>query len=182
MPHAHDDPLRNLSVLRQKLDARAGQLYSRFPRQFACRAGCDGCCQTERTVNDVEYAALERAHAALPAATRERLRAQATPGGSCSLLLDGRCAIYADRPLICRSHGLPILMEGRRDVCPLNFEGVGLDALAPEDLISVHTLTAILVAVDALYCQETGGSPGRRRPVSALSRGGDTGPHTENAP
>jgi len=173
--HHRDEPLRNLWVLRDKVDDFSGQMYSRYPTRFACRAGCDGCCQTERVVSDMEFDALALAVAALDAETRARLAAAATPDGPCPLLLDGRCSVYAQRPVVCRSHGMPILMEGRRDVCPLNFtpddDGAGdldLDALPAERLLSVDTLTAILVTVNALYCQETGGDADRRRPVSEL--------------
>ncbi len=167
-----DDPLRNLAVLRDKVDAFAAALYGRHPTRFACRAGCDGCCQSERRVSDMEFDALAAAVAALEPARRERLAAAAGPDGACSLLLDGRCAVYWERPLICRSHGLPILMEGRRDACPLNFHPApglpSLDDLPPGDLLDVNTLTAITVAVNALYCRETGGDPERRRPVAEL--------------
>ena len=156
-------------MLRGKVDDFSGQMYSRYPTRFACRAGCDGCCQTERVVSDMEYDALAGAVAALEEDTRARLAAAAEaagPDAPCPLLLDARCSVYAERPVVCRSHGMPILMEGKRDVCPLNeFE---LDALPSEHLLSVDTLTAILVAVNALYCQETGGDVERRRGVSAL--------------
>ncbi len=159
-------PLRNLDVLRAKLAEHAGGILSRHARRFACRLGCDGCCQTERTVSDVELAALRRGWARLDDATRERLRARG--GDGCPLLLDGGCSLYGERPLICRSHGLPIVMEGQRDVCPLNFTDTTLDQLDDADLVSVDTITAILVAVNGVYCTETGGDPHRRRPVSAL--------------
>ena len=37
-------------------------------------------------------------------------------------MLDGQCAIYEARPLICRTHGLAIGVDGGLDHCPLNFE------------------------------------------------------------
>ncbi len=167
-----DDPLRNLSVLRYKLDTRSAEITLRRAAHFACRIGCDGCCQTERTVSDIEYAALEQAVADLPETSRLRLREQIqrreTDDGPCGLLMDGRCAVYEERPLICRSHGLPMVMEQQLSVCPLNFTEMDIADLPNEDLISVDTLTAILVAVNALYCQETGGDAARRRPVSQL--------------
>ena len=159
-------PLRNLDVLRDKLRTHADRVLLDHAQRFACRLGCDGCCQTERTVSDVEYAGLQRGWARLDDATRARLRAR--EGDGCPLLLDGGCALYDERPLICRSHGLPILMDGRRDVCPLNFTDLSIDLLDDTDILSVDTITAILVAVNGVYCSETDGDPHRRRPVSAL--------------
>lgn len=161
------EPLRNLVALRHKLDAHAARVMGAYADRFACRRGCVGCCQTERTVSDVEYEALRRAVEALPAETRAQLGAGGD-GGPCPLLVDGACAVYAERPVICRSHGLPLVMEGQTDVCPLNFEGQDLAALPQGDLLSVDAVTAILVAVNQLYCQETGGDPLRRRAVGTL--------------
>ncbi|MCK6521975.1 YkgJ family cysteine cluster protein [Myxococcota bacterium] len=164
-------PLRNLHALREKVDQHSARVSAVYADQLACRAGCDRCCQTERTVSDVEHAALAEAVAALPPLTRARLGEQTTAG--CSLLLDGQCSVYADRPLICRSHGLPLMMEGRRDACPLNFKGAPLAALPQQDVLSVEALTTVLVAVNKLYCEEQGGDPLLRRAVGGLVGRGD---------
>ena len=159
-------PLRNLRALREKVDQHSARVLSAYPQHFACRAGCDRCCQSERTVSDVEHASLTEAVAALPPLTRARLAEQTSAG--CSLLLDGQCSVYADRPLICRSHGLPLMMEGRRDTCPLNFKDLAIEALPQQDVLSVEALTTVLVAVNKLFCEEQGGDPLRRRAVGGL--------------
>ena len=159
-------PLRNLRALREKVDQHSARVFSAYPQHFACRAGCDRCCQSERTVSDVEHASLTEAVAALPPLTRARLAEQTSAG--CSLLLDGQCSVYADRPLICRSHGLPLMMDGRRDTCPLNFKDLPIAALPEQDVLGVEALTTVLVAVNKLYCEEQGGDPLRRRAVGGL--------------
>lgn len=163
------DPLRNLAALRHRVDHHAARVMGHYLAHFACKRGCTGCCQTERTVSDVEYEALRLAVARLPAPTRARL-VEAAAGTPCPLLLDGGCAVYADRPVICRSHGLPLVMEEQLDVCPLNFTGGDIAALPREDVLSIDVVTTILVAVNQLFCQETGGETTRRRPVGALLR------------
>ncbi len=168
MPTSSDHgPFRNLEALRDRVYNHAQRVLLSHAAHFACRLGCTDCCQTERTVSDVEFEALARAVAALPAETRDRLRAR-TETTPCPLLLDGGCAVYDERPLICRSHGLPLVMEGQHDVCPLNFTDLSILTLPDHDLLSVDTLTAVLVAVNALYCQEEGGDAHRRRPVREL--------------
>jgi Fe-S-cluster containining protein len=164
--HRHSPPLRNLYALREKVDQHSARVLSTYTQRFACRAGCDRCCQSERTVSDVEHASLTEAVAALPTGTRARLAAQTSSG--CSLLLDGQCSVYADRPLICRSHGLPLMMEGRRDTCPLNFKDLPIAELPEQDLLSVEALTTVLVAVNKLFCEEQGGDTLRRRAVGGL--------------
>ena len=161
--HTH---LRNLIQLRERLDSHSARVTAVHAKHFACRQGCSGCCQTERTVNDLEFAALTEGFEALEPATQERL--SNNPGSGCPLLLDDTCALYEERPLICRSHGLPIILENRLDVCPLNFEDMSLKELPETDLLSVDTITTILAVSNMLYCQEASGDPERRRPVSAL--------------
>lgn len=161
------DPLRNLRALRHKVDHHAAQVMAAHPQRFACRAGCAGCCHSERRVFDVELAALRGAVDALAPEVRAQLRAG--DEGRCSLLLpEGRCAVYTERPILCRSHGLPLRIEQQLDVCPLNFVGEDLSALPPEQLLSVDAVTTVLVVVNQLYCQETGGEAGRRTAVGVL--------------
>ncbi len=162
-------PLRNLEVLRDRVHNHSQRVLLEHAAHFACRRGCTDCCQTERTVTDVEFEALARAVAALDEPTRARL-AEQVGGDPCPLLLDGACSVYDERPLICRSHGLPLVMAGQHDVCPLNFTERSVLTLPDHDLLSVDTLTAVLVAVNALYCQEEDGDAKRRRPVGELFR------------
>ena len=97
--------------------------------------------------------ALARALAQRPASEAEVIRQrarEATPDGPCPLLENGRCLLYAARPLICRTHGLPILIreegQNRVDFCPLNF--TGYDSLPGTALIDLERLNQVLVAVN----------------------------------
>lgn len=157
---------RNLHQLRAKVESHSARVHAAHADHLTCRRGCSGCCQTERTVNDLEFEALREGYEALDSTIKNRLAVENS--GSCPLLLNDACVLYDERPLICRSHGLPLVMDGRLDVCPLNFEDLELETLPEGDLLSVDTLTAILTVSNMLFCQETNGSPERRRPVSAL--------------
>ena len=161
------DPLRNLRALRHKLAHHAARLEQMHAPHLACRVGCDGCCQSEPTLTPVEFRALREAASRLPESTRTRLAAQ-VDAEHCTLLLDGACAMYDDRPLICRSQGLPMAMEGHREVCPLNFTDGDIHTLADDEVLSVDALTAILIAVSQLYAQEEGEDAGTRRAVGEL--------------
>jgi uncharacterized protein len=103
----------------------------------------------------VEGVALAVAGRENTAFLRERVRA-ATSGGCCPLLENERCLLYAARPLICRTHGLPIHMirEGRGgvDFCPRNFRGAS--KLPVEAVISIDRLNATLSAVNRLFVAE----------------------------
>lgn len=146
-----------LVQLRRRVDAHWDAAVARTPAAFACAAGCSACCHARFSVFAVEAAPIRQALARLAAAdpaARARVRDQADDPAHrhhCALLLDGRCAVYGERPLICRSHGLPVLADDRVDHCPLNFT-----AAAPPSA-SVLRLDAVnqpLALIATLWDQE----------------------------
>ncbi len=100
-----------------------------------CGKGCHGCCEDDLTVFEVEAAPIRERHAALLAT------GLAAPIGACAFLdAEGACRIYAERPYVCRTQGLPLRwLEDEqnepvelRDICPLNEEGVPIEELEAE--------------------------------------------------
>ncbi|MBF2053212.1 MAG: YkgJ family cysteine cluster protein [Candidatus Sericytochromatia bacterium] len=98
------------------LNARLQQLHP----EIACVQGCSTCCQTQGNqwqLLPMEWSLIQRALQALPQAQQLRVQSQlqqlADPasGSSCPLLLDGRCAVYAFRPLDCRLKGYSFSQE-----------------------------------------------------------------------
>jgi len=122
--------------------------------QMACQPGCTECCHPALSVVRVEALAILLALSRLTDAERAPLRAAAADAGRarCPLLgPDLRCAVYPLRPLICRTHGLPVLQDEGVSLCSLNFaDGI------PEDAVLDGTvLAAQLGVVDAMI----GGGP-----------------------
>ena len=123
--------------------------------QINCSEGCSACC-TAITIFPVEATALRTALESLPhdeaAAIRRHVSGHAADE-RCPLLSHDRCLLYASRPIICRTHGLPILYtdseERHIDCCPRNLEGC--DSLPASAVIDVDRLNVLLVAVNALY-------------------------------
>ena len=75
----------------------------------------------------------------------------------CPLLDNDRCSIYAQRPLICRTQGLPIgyIDEDNERIevsaCPLNFpEGHPFEY---DDLLLLDTFNSRLAALNRSYCR-----------------------------
>ena len=158
------------------MDAFGARVTAQHAAAFACQPGCSSCCYQHLSVLPVEFARLAAAVGALDEEAREALaaRLQDVPGRGrddprCPLLDDeGACRVYAARPLICRTHGLPIQLPDpvqrpgptsapdptsapRRDVCPLNFTGSpSLGELPAEDVLDVERLNATLVLIDRL--------------------------------
>lgn len=157
-----------------------------------CRPGCSACCGEQLTVCDVEAALLREGTAALDADALARLRARldalgagsrtALASGSPCVFLeeDGRCAVYASRPLVCRTQGLPLRYpeglippdailsraRGTNDPltwCPLNFTERGP---GPEDVLDAERVDTML----ALSNRGAGGDPERRTALLDLAR------------
>ena len=112
---------------------------------------------------------LHRAWQDLPAPARVHLRdhlAGAAVGEACPLLENNLCPLYAARPIICRTHGLPLLIEDaagtRVDRCPLNFAGYA--ALPGNAVIHLERLNAALIIINRQFIARVfpgGGLPER---------------------
>ncbi len=168
--------LRNYRQLIERVDELCRHITEAYPAAVTCHRGCDSCCR-HLTLFPVEGAALHSALFELPAAQATDLRqhaAAATADGPCPLLADGACRLYAARPLICRTHGLPLLLaegeERRIDFCPRNFTQIrSLPATAVLDLERLNTA---LAGVNALFVREAlgGAEFARRRSIAEFLR------------
>jgi len=151
----------------------AARLASRYARHLACRAGCSGCCHHHLSVFPVEADALREAVEALPPEIRAVVEQQAREVArreaenqpvACPLLVEGHCSIYASRPLICRTQGLPLLIqieggegEAEVDFCPLNFTAPdATDDLDEDHLVPLDELNLKLALVNLQHCRQHG--------------------------
>jgi len=153
--------LHNYTQLVRRVDELCAAISTRLAGHLACRKGCDACCR-HLSLFPVEAAVLAEAVRALPRAQQERLRVRvglAAGDGSCPLLEDHACLVYGARPIICRTHGLPVLTrvegEARVDFCTENCRG--LESLTGDMMIDVDRLNTALATVNALFLRETGG-------------------------
>jgi uncharacterized protein len=159
------DNLTNVPELRRlhdEVDRAAGALAARHRERLRCGRGCHACCVDGLRVFAVEAERIRRGHPDLLRSGRPH------PAGACAFLGDaGECRVYADRPYVCRTQGLPLrwLEEGaggeiqeRRDICPLNEAGEPLEALAAAEC---WTLGPVEARLRRLQESQAGGS-GRR--------------------
>jgi Fe-S-cluster containining protein len=116
----------SIASLHADIDRATRRLRLVHAARLQCREGCSACCVDDLTVFEVEAAPVRRHHA--------ELLATGTPHavGACAFLDErGACRIYAERPYVCRTQGLPLRWseegaEGAvelRDICPLNEAG-----------------------------------------------------------
>jgi len=108
--------------LREQVDQLSDQLEKMHRPHLACKMGCDLCCM-DYSIFPVEFYSIanrlsdQNLKLDLPVVKDKE---------SCAFLKDHTCSIYAERPIICRTHGLPLLYvnedeEWELSACELNF-------------------------------------------------------------
>ena len=131
-----EEALEALRSLHAEVDAQAGALAARHGARLQCRRGCSSCCVDDLTVFTLEAERIRQAGARL-------LQEQAPhPPGACAFLDEaGGCRIYAVRPYVCRTQGLPLRWQDEdddgaivelRDICTLNEPGAPELVALPE--------------------------------------------------
>jgi hypothetical protein len=163
-----------------RVDAFFAKVLGRHRADMACAPGCDACCHVRPTVTLVEADAVRAHLATLPADERARIAARAAEppdDDRCAALDDdGRCAVYAARPLVCRSHGVPVRLRDARSLplvssCEKNFVARGPAAADPDCILDQETLSTVLAAVDAAHARERGRPAGLREDLAAVLAG-----------
>jgi Fe-S-cluster containining protein len=175
-----------------KVEAFAQGVRSRRPDALSCRRGCSACCETWLSVSLVEAAEIRAALRALSPAARERIAArgrrelireqQAEGPPRCALLQpDGGCAVYAHRPLVCRTQGhalrypqgfIPLdalrarTAEGEVTHCPLNYDQA---PPAGSDVLDAERVDQILGLITHRFAEANGLDPMARVDLRRLA-------------
>ena len=143
-----------------KVQQKADDVHLRQAKNLACQKGCAQCCTHSLSVLSVEAYAISESLSAHFAPPKRR-------ADKCVFLDENdACTIYQSRPLLCRTHGLPIrskqgaapssslriLQEGV-SVCALNFEK---EAPSANDIIDDDTVQALVLMVDQRFRASVG--------------------------
>jgi hypothetical protein len=148
--------LERYHELTARIDAFFDRVHKRHASDMRCAAGCDLCCRTRPTVTVVEAAAIAEWVATKDAEERAALATAAASSdlSRCPALDDaGRCRIYDARPIICRSHGVPIRLRDARSLpvitsCELNFTTQGPAAADPDCILDQELVSTMLALVN----------------------------------
>ncbi len=177
------DPRSYYRDLITRVDALFASASAHYREQMKCGLGCTDCCRVALSVTLVEAADIAQGLADAPEEVRGKLGENVRAGRVCAALAhDGRCLIYASRPLFCRSHGLPIRQtadpagaSASITACPKNFCGEPGQAVGDSDMVlDQATVSTVLGAIDAAFADEGGAARGTRIELSELlARPGD---------
>jgi uncharacterized protein len=163
-----------------KVDAFFARVEARHADQLNCHRGCYDCCDARLSITGVEATAVVAAWRELSDERRAEVRATWRPDATACAALDrqGRCAIYAGRPLVCRSHGVPIRFQqpGKSlpvvETCFRNFPATGAlggpAAADPDCVLDQTTLSAMLLLIDKEDALLSDRTPGERFELAEL--------------
>lgn len=129
------------------VDGLVAPLSKRLGARLVCRLGCSSCCVDDLTVFEVEAAPIRLAYP-------EVLAGEPAAVGGCAMLgPSGECRVYAARPYVCRTQGLPLRWAEagveHRDICRLNDNEDDLLSLSPEDCWTLGPVESRLAAAQA---------------------------------
>ena len=135
--------------LRNEIDALSKSLEKVHHQHLNCKKGCDLCCMAI-SVFPVEFYAI-KAEADL-----ESLARLAVPQNDedCRYLVDHSCVIYPSRPVICRTHGLPLLYvsldvdDYELSCCELNFTDFDLADFDEENTYPMDRINSKLYQIN----------------------------------
>lgn len=177
---ASGDAVAGLALLARRVDELFARVRARHGWAMQCRSGCTSCCRTRLSTTAVEAAWLREWLETLEAGARRALAAQASRGPTdrCAALDDeGRCSIYERRPLVCRSHGLPIRRRGARHLpvlesCSLNFtaETTPLSEVEGVNVLDQDDLWRALAELEGTHSRAAGLEAGTRFDLAELLR------------
>ena len=132
-----------------KIDEFEAKLLAAYAPYISCTRGCSACCILQ-SVFPVEARSIYKT--VTDEGGMEAIPASGTEDGKCVFLSGGICSIYSSRPVICRTHGYPILFEGRVDFCPENFKEIkNIDSGC---ILDIEAVNRALVSINLIFLRE----------------------------
>lgn len=137
-----------------KLSTELGKLHSKY---LQCKKGCDLCCM-DYDIFPVEFHAILNQLKKNKTFIKPEKKAD---GNSCIFLKNHACTIYENRPVICRTHGLPLLYmndtsEWELSNCELNFTEFDFDEFNTENTFPMDRFNSKLFVLNKKFVSEFG--------------------------
>jgi len=110
--------------LRTEISELSEKLGAMHKNEMACKKGCSSCCMNFQVLPVEYFSILQQLKATPP----QQFRELDSEHEDCNFLIEHMCQVYEARPIICRTHGLPLLFMNQEgdawelSACPLNFK------------------------------------------------------------
>ncbi len=135
--------------LTEKLDSHEVKVLNKYNDHISCRKGCADCCILESVFPVDAYVIYNAVLSGV--ISHENLSFDETVD-RCVFLDNGLCSIYTVRPIICRTHGYPVFVEGKTYFCPENFKD--LKSLDSEFILDLENLNKALASINIIFQRE----------------------------
>ena len=149
MPYNFDDYRKLIA----EVDQSVKDLSELHKNHMLCKKGCDLCCM-DYSVLPVEYMAIKEALKA------KQVDIHGSVDGSCIFLKNHECQIYKSRPIICRTHGLPLLFmnddQWELSACELNFTEFDDEEFKEENTFPQDTYNSKLFMINKRFIERSG--------------------------
>lgn len=142
-------------LIRNEIDTLSKKLESQHKKHMKCKMGCDLCCM-DYSVFPIEF------HFILNELKKVKQKPELNEKASeedCIFLTDHSCNIYDVRPVICRTHGLPLLYmseDGNWELsaCELNFTEFDMEEYSEENTFPQDKFNSKLFMLNKAFIQE----------------------------
>jgi hypothetical protein len=146
--------LESLQALQENASSFFDKTASKYEFEMKCKEGCSKCCHTDISIFTWEAALIVNWFEKRPIQmksilytlwSKEQQKGEDPEGqikDPCPFLYEDRCSIYLARPNICRTQGLPLLIDEEVDNCPLNFKDIKVPKDDWLDLNRLNTLSS----------------------------------------
>jgi Fe-S-cluster containining protein len=136
---------KNYVALISEIDDLSNKLEKQHAKHINCKAGCDMCCM-DYSIFPIEF------HYILNQLKKNKLKPETKENiaeEDCIFLNNHNCSIYNARPIICRTHGLPLIYmneEGDWELsaCELNFTAFNFEEFSETNTFPQDTFNSKL--------------------------------------
>jgi len=149
------DNNKKYQEIRFNIDKHVQALKNEHHKNMACKKGCDMCC-LNFNVFPIEFDTIKKqVTEEYPEVLNQELPDDI--GEKCIFLKDHQCTIYTARPIICRTHGYPLLYmneagdQWELSHCELNFTKVDEDYFHEENTYPQDTYNSQLFMLNKEY-------------------------------
>ena len=136
--------------LRNDIDQLNEKLSGLHKNHMQCKKGCDLCCMNYGLL-PIEYFAIKEQ------LKDKKVNSRDCAEGECRFLVNHECQIYENRPIICQTHGLPLLFmndeQWELSACELNFTDFDDEDFTTENTFPQDKFNSKLFVLNQAFIQ-----------------------------
>src|SRR5690554_398111 len=146
--------------IRDTIDEVSAKLSKNHKSHMMCTKGCDLCCM-DYSILPVEFSYIEKE--LISEGFKPVKPSTEAANETCVFLKNHECSIYEHRPVICRTHGLPLLytnddFEWELSTCELNFRQFDYENFTPDNTFPQDTFNSKLFMLNKQFISESNDS------------------------